>query len=717
MTDVERESPPAPPSQPPSGPDPADPGPDSFTAAGYPPARRGDVIDDYHGDSVPDPYRWLEDADSPETRSFVAAQNELTESLLAAVPAREQIRSRLTERWDYPKFGVPFERGGRWFQSRNTGLQNQSVLHVMDAPADEGRVLLDPNLLSADGTVAVAGLAVSPDGSKLAYATATSGSDWLTWRVRDVASGADLGDVIEWSKQEMLEWDPAGSGFYYGAMDPPRPGREYLDLTQQDRVCYHRLGSAQRADEVVFESPDQAIYPEISITPDQRYLVLTLSRGLGPGVELRVLDLRDTGAGLRVLLPHCEVQADVLGCAGETFYVLTDAGADKRRIVAIDLARPGRECWREVIPGDADTLLEGHMFGGRLVCHYLRDACSLLRVFEMDGTFVRDIDVPAMTTLAGNQVRHDAIEGSADSDLVMFEVVSFTHAESLWSHDLRTGTTSLIRPPAAALDPARFVTEQVMVSSPDGAAVPLFLTGRRDLPRDGDNPVLLQGYGGVGICTTPSFKVPWAVFVERGGILAVASLRGGGEYGSSWYEAGRRANKQNVFDDFCACARWLADSGWSRAGRIAINGGSNGGLLVGACLTQHPELFGAAVADVGVMDMLRFHRFTVGWAWKTEYGDPENPAEYPWLRAYSPLHNAAPGRYPPTLMTTGDHDDRVVPGHSYKFTAALQAAQQGPDPVLLRVETAAGHGGGKPTTKAIAEATDRLTFLAAALAR
>jgi prolyl oligopeptidase len=576
------------------------------------------------------------------------------------VPAREAIRSRLTERWDYPYFGIPFERGGRWFQTRNPGLQNQPVLYVIYAPDEEGRPLLDPNVLRAD-------------------------------------------------------WDSGSSGFYYAAMTPPQPGREYQDATEKKRIFFHRVGTRQHEDELVFASGDAELYPDVTATPDGRYLILSLSRGLGPGAELRVLDLDHRDGGWRVLRPACDEFAAVVASTDGTFYVLTDAAADKRRIVAIDLDQPGRPHWREVIPAADDTLLEAHFFGGRLVCHYLRDACTLLRVFELDGTFVRDIPLPGMVTLGGSQIEHELIEGTVTSDIVHFEVVSFTESAALWSHDLRSGTTTLLRAPAVSLDPGDFVTERASVTSADGTVLPMFLTRRRDLPRSGDVPVLLHGYGGVGVSVTPAFKVPWAVWLERGGMLAVTSLRGGGEYGRAWHEAGRRANKQNVFDDFCACARWLANSGWSRADRIAINGGSNGGLLVGACLTQHPELFGAAVADVGVFDMLRFQRFTVGWLWKTEYGDPDDPSEYRWLRRYSPLHSIRPARYPPTLLTTGDHDDRVVPGHSFKFAAALQSTQRADAPILLRVDISAGHGHGKPTTKAIAEVTDRLAFLDGAL--
>jgi prolyl oligopeptidase len=696
-------------------------------------ARRGDHVDHYHGEAVPDPYQWLEDGADPEVRAWVTAQNERAQAWLAGVPAREEICSRLTDRWDYPRFGVPFERGGRWFQTRNSGLQHQPVLYVMEAPDDEGRVLIDPNAASADGATAVNALSVSPDGSTVAYATSCSGSDWLAWHVRDVASGADQADDLRWCKSGAAEWEKDGSGFYYAAMSPPRPGREYLDAPGERRIFFHRPGTPQQDDELVFAPDDPGVFPEARVSADGRYLVLSLCRGIGPGGEVRVLDLGRRDAGWWILVPSCAAMAAVVASTDSAFYVLTDDIVGQRRIVVIDVdtlpaagqpglvhvgrasgaALPGA---REVVPSAADTLLEAHFFGGRLVCHYLRDACSLLRVFELDGTFVRDIPLPGMVTLSGSQIEHEHIEGSAGSDIVHFEVESFTESGSLWRHDLRSGQTTLVRPAAVSLSPADYVTERVRVTSADGTAVPMFLTRRRDLRRRGDVPVLLYGYGGVGVSITPEFSPDWAVWIERGGMLAVASLRGGGEYGRDWHDAGRRGDKQNVFDDFCACARWLAGSGWSRASRIAINGASNGGLLVGACLTQHPELFGAAVADAGVFDMLRFPLFTVGALWKTEYGDPDDPAQYRWLRRYSPLHNVAARSYPPTLLATGDHDDRVVPGHSVKFAAALQAAQRASAPILLRVYAAAGHSRrGKPTATAIAEAADRLAFLDGAL--
>jgi prolyl oligopeptidase len=719
-----------------------------FTVTSYPPARRGDDVGDYHGDVVPDPYRWLEDSAGPDTVSWAAAQSALTASLLTLVQPKKEIYGRLAEREAYPRFGVPFEQGGRWFQTRRTALPEQPVLYVMDAPDAEGRALIDPAGLAVDGTVAVTLVSVSPDGSTVAYATSESGSDWMTWHLRDVASGADLADELRWCKSDSAEWAKDGSGFYYAAMNPPRPGREYLDASGEVRVVFHRPGTAQQDDEIVYRS-DQPAMCGIAVSADGQYLVLTLKWGIGPGGEIRVLDLGRQDAGWRVLVPACDSGAEVVASTGPVFYLLTDDTADKRRIVAIDAAvlpavtepagespagespagggragaqreDPGQRTElpgaREIVPPCADTLLEVHFFGGRLVCHYLREACSLLRVFELDGSDAGDIRLPGMVTISGSPVTHDQIAGSPESDIVHFEVESFTESASLWRHDLRSGQTTLVRAAAASLSPGDYLTERVTVTSADGTPVPMFLTRRRDVARSGDAPVLLYGYGSVGIPITPEFSAEWAVWVERGGLLAVACLRGGGEYGRAWHDAGRGAAKQNTFDDFCACAQWLSSSGWSSADRIAINGGSAGGLLVGACLTQHPELFGAAVADAGVFDMLRFPLFTVGRMWISEYGDPGEPAQYRWLRGYSPLHNVARRRYPPVLLTTSDHDDRVVPGHSFKFAATLQAAQQASAPVLLRVQTAAGHSRrGKPVAKTIAEAADRLAFIEAAL--
>jgi prolyl oligopeptidase len=686
-------------------------------ALNVPPTRIGTDGDDRHGEFVPDPYRWLEDTDDPETTAWIGRQNEATESFLATLPMRDVIGSRIAELWDYPKIGAPFERGGRWFQFRNSGLQNQPLLYVMDSPDEEGRVLLDPNLLSEDGTLAVTGVQATHDGSLLAYATSAAGSDWKTWHVRDVVTGTDTDGVVQWSKFCVASWRKDASGFYYGALDRPLSGDEYLEKVHGQRVLFHRLGTSQQDDELVFAAPDEPEWmASAAVTEDGRYLVISIGRGTRPETQVHVLDLETPMAGLQPLVAEFAFKASVVTNIGAVFYLLTDHGAERQRIVAVDLERPQPENWRQIVPEAADTLRSAHHFGDKLVCHYLKDARSALRVFDLDGTYVRDIPVPGLASLAATSDGFDGLEGRPGSDCVHFAVTSFTESGALWSHDLASGATTLVRPSAAKIDPGDFVTEQVFATSGDGSEIPLFLTRRRDVVPTGEVPALLFGYGGFDVPVTPFFSVAHAVWLERGGALAVAVLRGGGEYGRAWRDGGKLANKQNVFDDFCAAARWLSDSGWSRPARIAINGGSNGGLLVGACIAQHPELFAVAVPEVGVLDMLRFHKFTIGWAWTSDFGDPDDPSQYRWVRSYSPLHNLKPHQhYPATLVMTGDHDDRVVPGHSFKFAAALQAAQGGQAPILIRIETSAGHGIGKPTSKSIAERADMLAFIEGAM--
>lgn len=686
----------------------------------YPDARLGNDADDYHGEVVADPYRWLEDADSAETAAFVKAQNEVTEAFLEGVSTREEIRRRMAELWSFPRYGVPFERGGRWFQFRNSGLQDQKVLYVMSGPDDEGRVLLDPNALSEDGTIAVTAYEVSPDGGLLAYATSSAGSDWKIWHVCSVGDGTDLADRVEWAKYSGASWSGDGSGFYYSAPDRPEPGTELQAESRNLRVLRHRLGTPREDDALVFEAPDEPDWmPFATVTDDGRYLVVAIESGTFPESQLHVLDLEHSELGLRPIVGDFSAFAELVTNVGSTFFVLSGSGAERHRVVAIELDDPSPDRWREIIPETEGTLVGARHCGEHLVCHYLEDAHSVLRVHDLEGAFVTDVPLPGLVSLFDRDEEPDSIRGRPGSPLVFFKVTSFLEPGSIWRHDLASGETSIVRPSAAAFDPAGYVTELVFAISDDGTNVPLFVSRRRDVTPTGDVPVLMHGYGGFNVSTTPSFGVQTAVWMERGGVFAEAVLRGGGEYGKAWHDAGRLANKQNVFDDFCACARYFTESGWSRPGRTAITGGSNGGLLVGACITQHPELFGAAVPEVGVLDMLRYHKFTIGWAWKSDFGDPDDPDQYPWARAYSPLHHVVAGtKYPPTLIMTGDHDDRVVPGHSLKFAAAMQAAAAvvpGAGPILLRVETSAGHGFGKPTSKQIAERTDVLAFLEAAL--
>jgi prolyl oligopeptidase len=683
----------------------------------YPPTQTGLAADEYHGELVPDPYRWLETTSDPRTATWIAAQNEVTERVLDQVEHRSSIKSRLAEIATYRRYGVPFERGGRWFQFRNNGRQDQPVLYRMAGPRDEGQPLLDPNALSADGTVAISGAEVSGDGKLLAYSTSAAGSDWQTWRVRDVESGADLDDLVEWSKFSSAAWRKDGPGFYYSAPERPPAGAEYLAAIGRRRIMYHKLGADQSDDTLVWASPGDSNWHSVAqVSEDGRFLVITSNQGTAPQAQLHVLDLSDPAGELRPLIADFESIADLVSTEGTTFFLVTDYQAERKRLVAVRIDKPDRQDWVEIIGQTPDTLLAAYFFGGRFVCHYLRQAHSVLRVHAADGRFIRELPLPAYSSAADACKLGTGVTGQENSDLMHFGLTSFAESGSLWSHDLATGETTMIRPSSAPIDPASYVVEQVEVTSADGTALTMFLARREDLRPTGDQPALLYGYGGFDVAITPSFSVLHAGWLDSGGVLAVANLRGGGEYGRAWHDAGRLSVKQNVFDDFCACARWLDSSGWSRPGRIAISGGSNGGLLVGACLTQHPELFGACVANVGVLDMLRFHRFTVGRAWIADYGDPDDPDQYRWLRAYSPLHNLRPGQsYPATLLLTGDHDDRVVPGHSFKFAAALQAAQGGDAPVLIRVETSAGHGAGKPVRKVVAESADVLAFLQIAL--
>lgn len=682
--------------------------------------RRGEDVDILHGQPVSDPYRWLEDTSSAQTSAWVAAQNGRTEAFLSTLGPRQEMADELSRLWDYRRADPPVHRGQHWCQWRNSGLQDQPVLYVMTSPADVGRPLLDPNTLSPDGTVSVTATALSEDGSLLAYATSEAGSDWRTWRVRRVATGSDLDDVVEWSKYSEVAWKKDGSGFYYTAFAPPAPGTELTAGTGQRSIRFHALGTPQAEDQVAYDAPSEPEWePWAGVSDDGRYLVVAITKGTAPETRTEIFDLEAPSAPATVLVPDFSCQTWVVANLGTTFFLITDDQAERRRVVAVDLERPGREHWREVIPEQAAVLRGAAHCGGKLVCHYLEDACSRLRAYEFDGAPGQEVAVPATSSVGAQIERSVEIVGRPEDPVFYFACESFTDPGSIWSHNLATGSTSLVQASTLALDLGETVTELVFVTASDGARVPMFLTRRSDLARDGEAPALLYGYGGFDIAITPSFNRADALFVRRGGLLATACLRGGGEYGRSWHNAGRLQNKQRVFDDFCDCARWLASSGWSRPGRTAINGGSNGGLLVGACLTQHPELFGAAIPEVGVLDMLRFHRFTIGWAWKSDYGDPEDADDFKVLLSYSPLHNVRPGvNYPPTLVMTGDHDDRVVPGHSFKFAAALQAAQADSDaPILIRVETSTGHGMGKPTSKSIAERVDMLAFLEWALGR
>lgn len=696
----------------------------------YPPTSTVDQTDDYHGTAVVDPYRWLEDTDAPATRSWIAAQQRLTTQWLASSPSRDVIRARLTQLWDHPRRGAPWRRGARWFQLRNSGLQDQQVLWTMSTAEADGVVLLDPNTWSDDGTAALAALAVSADGEWLAYARSDQGSDWMTWRVRKVDEDLERPDIVEWSKFAGAAWAPDGSGFYYCAYDPPEEGRAYQDVNRDQRLCFHRVGEAQASDAIVYARPDQ---PEWGFSPwvsdDGHWLVIAVSHGTDPRNRLYVADLSDTGTPVGreqpveivALLDAFDAEYECIGTVDRTLLVLTDHDAPTRRVIAVDVDRPDPDAWTEIVPAGDDTIEHAAVIGGRIVLSRLHHASHRLSVHGLDGTALGEIAVGEHGSLAG-------LSGLPDDPQLYFGWTTFTRPTRVLSHHLDTGQTAEVFAPRLAAQPDRargtgrlrtrevpeqpdtdLVTTQVFVEGTDGARIPMFLVHRTDVTLPA--PSILYGYGGFGISLTPAFSVSRRVWVERGGVFAVANLRGGGEYGTAWHDGGRLANKQQVFDDAITCAEWLVDNGWTTHRQLAIQGGSNGGLLVGACITQRPDVFGAAVAEVGVFDMLRFHRFTIGWAWTSDYGSPDDAEQFATLRAYSPLHRVeVDTSYPATLIVTGDHDDRVVPGHSFKFAATLQVAQAGPAPILLRVETSAGHGAGKPTAKLIDERADVLAF-------
>jgi len=670
----------------------------------YPVARVSDQVDEYHGRKVADPYRWLEDPDSEETRAWIEAQNRLARGYLDAIPERDAIRNRLTALWNYERFGIPTEEGGRYFYTRNDGLQNQSVLLTAESFSAQPRVLIDPNAWSREGTVALAGQYPSRDGKRFAYAVSTAGSDWKEIRVRDVATGKDLADRLSWVKFSGASWLPDGSGFFYARY--PEAKEQLREVNRNHKVWFHRLGTTQEKDLLVYERPDQPDWGfDAEATEDGRYLILTVWKGSATKNALFYKELEGPGE-VRELLPAFDAAWGFLGNEGPLFWFHTDLDAPRGRVVSID-TRTGER--KEVIPQGADAMESVSLVGDRFVVRTLHDAASRVLLYRLDGTLEKELALPPFGSA-------DGFRGRRSSKETFYTFSSFTQPPTIYRYDFRTGASSVFRTAGIAMDPDGFECRQFSAKSRDGTRVPIFVAHRKGLEPRGEAPALLYGYGGFGVNMTPYFHVGNLLWMEMGGVFAMPVLRGGGEYGEDWHQAGTKLRKQNVFDDFIAAAEWLIDNGYTSQRRLAIGGGSNGGLLVGACMTQRPELFGAALPDVGVMDMLRFHKFTIGWAWVGEYGSSEDPKEFEALLAYSPLHNLKPGRnYPATLVSTADHDDRVVPGHSFKFAAALQAAQAGPAPALIRIETKAGHGAGKPTAKRIDEATDTYAFLLKAL--
>ena len=672
----------------------------------YPATRPTDWTDDYHGVKVADPYRWLEDDNSAETKAWVEAQNKVTFGYLEQIPQRAAIKARMTELWNYERFGVPFKQGGRYFVSKNDGLQNQSVLYTMTGLEAAPQLLLDPNKLSADGTVALSGYGISEDGNLMAYGLSTAGSDWQEWKVRDVRTGADLPYQIKWVKFSGASWKKDGSGFFYSRYDEPTEATKLTKANYFHKLYFHRLGTPQSEDKLIYHRPDHKDWNfGGSVTDDGRYLVINASQGTDPKNRVLYQDLQTPGAPVTELLMDFDADYTFLDNDGPVFWFKTDLNAPRHRVIAIDVTQPERANWKEIIPEAKETLAGVSVVNDQFICSYMKDAHSQVKIFTLAGAFVRDVPLPGIGSAGG-------FGGKRTDKETFYSFTGYMSPGTIFRYDPTTGASTVFRAPKLKFNPSDYETHQVFYASKDGTRVPMFISHKKGLTLNGKNPTMLYGYGGFNISLTPSFSVASLAWMEMGGVYAVPNLRGGGEYGEQWHQAGTKLKKQNVFDDFISAAEWLIANKYTSPKKLAIAGGSNGGLLVGACLTQRPDLYGATLPAVGVMDMLRFHKFTIGWAWTSDYGSSENAEEFRTLHAYSPLHNLKRGtKYPPTLVTTADHDDRVVPAHSFKFAATLQAAQAGRAPTLIRIETKAGHGAGKPTTKLIEEAADKWAFL------
>ncbi len=672
----------------------------------YPQTRKVDLVETQFGVPVADPYRWLENdvRNDADVRSWVDAQNQVTSAFLKTLPGRDALEKRITELYDYERFAAPDKKGGRYFYTHNSGLQNQAVLFVRDKVDGEGRVLIDPNPWSKDGATALAEWEPNEQGTKLLYAIQDGGTDWRTLKVRDVATGKDLADEIKWVKFSGLSWAKDGSGFYYSRFPAPKAGATYQSLNEHQNIYFHKLGTKQAADRLVFSTPRR---PDLNntgeVSDDGRWLIASSSSGTDPRFEVTLVDLRNPKAKPRVLLPGFNNNWGYIGNRGSTFYFVTDRGAPRQRVVNLNVAA-ARPQPRAVIPEDAATLDSVSLVGGKLIANYLADAKSEIRVHALDGSLVRKVELPGIGTASG-------FGGKDDDPETFFAFTSYNRPTTIYRYDAATGQTTTWAAPALKFNPEDYKVEQVFYPSRDGTRIPMFVIRRKDVT--GPAPTLLYGYGGFDISLTPSFSATRLAWLEKGGVYAVANLRGGGEYGKAWHDAGRLARKQNVFDDFIAAGEYLKKSGITSPHGLAINGGSNGGLLIGAVVDQRPDLFDAASPAVGVMDMLRFDRFTAGRYWVDDYGYPNKEADFKTLLAYSPYQNIKAGvRYPPLLATTADTDDRVVPGHSFKYISALQAADPNGAPHLIRIETRAGHGSGKPTAKIIEEAADVYAFLA-----
>ena len=672
----------------------------------YPKPRRGDQVDNYSGTTVADPYRWMEDTESAETKAWIEAENKLTNSYLASIPQREKLKARLTELTNYEKLSAPSKIADNFYiYSKNDGLQNQSVLYKTTSINDPGTVFFDPNKILADGTAALSGSSFTDDGKLWAYGVAIAGSDRTEWHVMDVATGKLLPDTLAPNRQGIDAWAKDNSGFYYSGYAPVETGSELKATTKFQKIFFHKMGTPQSVDYVVYERPDNGDYfSAVEISEDGKWMLVTVGKGTENMNMVYFKDLAKPDSAILPLVTNLKNSWNFLGNDGSVFYFETDQDAPLGKVAKVDV-RLQEQRWSDVIPEAADTLGGVSFINNQFVANYLHDAYTKFKIFETDGKFVRDVALPGVGTA-------DGFGGKRSYTETFYSYSSFNAPPTIYRYDMKAGKSTLFREAKVKFDPAEFEVKQVFYPSKDGTKIPMFLTYKKGLKLDGKNPTILYGYGGFNIPTTPGFSASRIAWLEMGGVYASACLRGGSEYGKKWWEGGSRLNKQNVFDDFAWAGMWLIQNKYTSTPKLAINGGSNGGLLVGATLNQHPDLFGAAVPQVGVMDMLRFTKFTIGWAWTSDYGSPDDATDFKAMYAYSPYHNAKPGtKYPPTLVTTSDHDDRVFPAHSFKYTAAMQAAQAGDSPVLIRIQVRGGHGAGLPTALQIEQQADIYGFL------
>ena len=669
------------------------------------PATRKDmaVTDNYHGTQISDPYRWLEDDQSTETKEWVTRQNIVTNGYLSQIPFRDKVKARLEQIFDYEKYAPPFKEGGKYYFFKNDGLQNQSVLYVQDNLNSQAQMVLDPNKFSTDGTTSLGELDFSKDGRYLAYSTSVGGSDWRSIVVKDLKTGEMLSDEIKWVKFSGIAWQ--GDGFYYTKFPEPKKGDELKAANKFGAVYFHQLGGQQSADKLVYS--DKA-FPDRSFggatTDDERFLAISGWESTS-GNALYVKDLANANAPFVPIVKTYEKDFALVDNIGDKLLILTNLDAPNQRLMLVNPAKPETTNWEIIIPEDpADVLQSAVICGEKIVCSYLHNASSSLRVFDLNGKPIQEVKLPEIGTVGG-------VTGKPGDPMAFFSFTSFLRPNTIYSLDMNSLEIKVFKAPKIDFNPDLFTTEQVWYPSKDGTQVPMFITRKKNIAYDGQNPTLLYGYGGFNISITPTFSPSRATLLENNGIYAVANIRGGGEFGQKWHKAGTKCQKQNVFDDFIGAAEFLIEKKYTSPPRLAIQGGSNGGLLVGACMTQRPDLFGVCFPAVGVLDMMRYHQFTIGYAWATDYGRSDNPEDYACLIKYSPLHNVKKTAYPATMITTADHDDRVVPAHSFKFASALQENQQGSNPTLIRIETSAGHGAGKPTSKLIEEAADVLSFM------